>query len=188
VYRDLYRDFDDARTPDLKFRIHTNGLLLTSKLWDSVPKIHRKISEMEVSIDAASAGTYARLRRNGHFEILLKRLAFIRSLKDGGFIPNLIFSFVVQKDNFREMPDFVALAENYGADVVNFSALFDWGTYSAAELKALQVHLPDHPEHSELLAVLRHEKMRRPVVSLGNLSDLVTSPGRKQELLLPVPV
>lgn len=188
VYRDLYRDFDDTKTPDLKFRIHTNGLLLTSNLWNSIPKIHKRISEMEVSIDAASAGTYTRLRRNGHFEVLLKRLEFIRSLKDGGYIPNLIFSFVVQKDNFREMPDFVALAEKYRADIVNFSALFDWGTYSASDLSALQVHLPGHPEHREFLATLRHAKMSSPIVRLGNLSGLVDSPERMQDRLVPVPI
>jgi MoaA/NifB/PqqE/SkfB family radical SAM enzyme len=167
VYREFLTKFDPQQYPNLRLDLRTNGLLFSERLWDSLPNIHDSIDSVHISIDAATSATYKTLRRGGNFDVLLKRLEFIGNLRASGHIRQLIYSFVVQKTNFREMPNFVELAKKGNCDSVNFKPLLDWGTYSKAFLAALQVHEPAHPEHSDFLEVLSAPSLRDPMVKLA---------------------
>ncbi len=172
LFRKLLQTLDPNSYPNLRLRLHTNGLLLTPDLWRSMAKIHSLIDELEVSIDAATDATYRRLRRGGELALLRQRLAFLQSVRREGHIRRLVFSFVVQQENFAEMPEFVALGDRYGADRFYFSGLINWGTFSAKEYSDLAVHRPSHPRHSEFLSVLSHPSLSRHNVSLGNLTSI----------------
>jgi hypothetical protein len=58
---------------------------------------------------------------------------FIASLRRDGPVQTLQLSFVVQANNWREMPEFVDPAARFGADRVLFSGLRDWSTFSGDE-------------------------------------------------------
>jgi MoaA/NifB/PqqE/SkfB family radical SAM enzyme len=154
--------------------LSSNAIGWTPRQWEAIPsKIRELILSTDISIDAATAETYAINRRGGNFERLLENLEFISSLRRDGPLKHVGISFVVQDNNFKEMPAFVRLGMNYGFDLVYFGQLLDWGTFSEEELKRRSVHFPDHPRHSELLRVLCDDIFQVPIAYLGNLSDLV---------------
>ena len=152
--------------------LHTNGLLWTPRLWETIPaEIRALIRSAEVSIDAASPETYAVNRRGGSFATLLERLEFIQTLRLAGPLERLTMSMVVQENNFHEMREFVVLSKRFGADAAYFSRLADWGTFDQEDLRKRSVHRADHPRHRELLDVLSDGLFDDAIVVLGNLAE-----------------
>ncbi|MGH9022862.1 MAG: SPASM domain-containing protein [Acidimicrobiia bacterium] len=151
----------------------SNGLLWTRANWEAIDEdVRLLIKGAAISIDAATPGTYAANRRGGNWDHLLANLELISELRRDGPLRHLTISMVVQDNNFREMPDFVRLGRRFGADVVYFSQLVDWGTFEPAELRRRQVHRRDHACHRDFLDVLDDEVLRDPIAFLGNLTEL----------------
>jgi LPS sulfotransferase NodH len=179
LYRSFLRRMDASKLPELRILLMTNGLTLDPIMWDSFRAAHPAIAGVSISIDAASAETYA-LNRGGSFDKLLRNLRFLGSLRRRGKIDFFEISFVVQANNFREMPDFVRLAQRVECSSVLFMKLIHWpGTFSAAELARRAVHEPEHPRHREFLQVLQEPILGAPGVDLSNLSDLRAAPPRE---------
>ena len=157
----------NARTKDIpKLRLHSNGQLWTRQRWERLPRLHDRVKEAEISMDAATAATYAVNRPGGSFTQLLDNLAYLAEQP----FP-LTLSMVVQQNNFREIPLLVELATSLNAHVY-LSRLVNWGTFAKAEFTRRAVHLPTHPEHQQLVALLR-EYLNRPQINLGNLLPLL---------------
>ena len=161
--------------PHLKnLHIQTNGQLWTPKMWGTIPEeIRRLVKTAEISIDAASSETYSVNRRGGNFARLLENLAFISALRKKGPLNSLTISMVVQENNFKEMPDFVRLGKYFDFDIVSFGRLMNWGTFSEEEFSNRAIHLTSHPNHLELLELLRGEEFQESIVYLGNLTELI---------------
>ncbi len=159
--------------PNLEtLHLHTNAMLWTPRMWDPIPEdIRALITTAEISIDGASASTYEVNRRGGKWEVLLQNLEFVKSLRAQGPLKWLNFSMVVQDNNFSEMADFVRLGQRFGADMVYFSQLVNWGTFSDEEFTARAVHLSTHSRHDALKKVMRDEIFDEKIVALGNLSE-----------------
>lgn len=159
--------------PALRIHLHTNAQLWTPALWEKLPEqVRDRVVSTEISIDAAAEATYLKNRKGGSWRRLLENLAFIASLRERGPLCWIKFHMVVQENNFLEMPDFIELGHEFGADEVYFSALLDWKVLDPGDFKQRAVHEPGHPRHRELLQILEHPRLQDPVVSLGNLSSL----------------
>ncbi len=153
--------------------LHTNALLWTPRLWSTIPEeIREVIASAHVSIDAATAATYAVNRRGGVFARLLENLQFVAQLRAEGPLRTLAISMVVQANNFREMVQFVGLGADLSVDVVYFSQLVNWGTFSDEEYQQRAVHLPTHPAHLAFREVLTPLLAAGPFVQLGNLTHI----------------
>src|SRR5262249_16198648 len=90
----------------------------------------------------------------------------------------------VQANNFREMPEFVALGQRHGCDRVTFHQMLDWGTFPPEEFAARAVQLASHPEHGNFLDMLQNPSLEDSVVYLPNLTDLKRQTARKQPMAL----
>jgi len=160
---------------DLKVHLHTNGLLLTPQKWAELGEEAGRVVAVTVSVDAASESTY-RLNRGGDWGRLRENLLFLSTLPG----VRLQLNFVVQANNFGEMPEFVRLASGYSASQVFFAGLRNWDAvapsssrnlhpiFSDLEYQQRAVHLPSHPQHGQLLEVLRDPVLRDPRVVLGD--------------------
>lgn len=170
-YRDILKCLDLSTAPRLQaVHLHTNGQLWTRQAWAELPNLHHLVRSAEISVDAASAETYAQIRRGGGFEKLLENLEFL-----AGLGIEVLLSCVVQAGNLHELEAFCDLAERFGF-ASYFSKLVNWGTFSRGDYTARAVHLAAHPRHPELLERLRRIACR-PGVSLGNLAPLVAAEG-----------
>ncbi len=148
TYRDLLRSLDPAAYPNMRLRLHTNALLFTHAVWETLGSAREMLTTVLVSIDAATPETYSVNRRGGDWATLRRNLAFVSRLGR-----TLRLCFVVQANNWREMPAFVTMARGYGA-VVQFQKLRSWITYSPEEYTSRAVHLAEHPERGAFLQLL----------------------------------
>lgn len=119
----IYRDFlyNLKETPNIKFILKTNGLLIEKKI-KKLP-ILNQIKRLEISIDAACKETYSIVRPPGDWDKLIKNLEFLKNLKI-----KLMFNFTIQSNNFNDIYNFINLCNKYNA-MPNFTLLQDWGTW-----------------------------------------------------------
>lgn len=104
----------------------TNGVLFTEEKFNPLPEMYEKI-RIYISIDAAKPETYAKMRPGGNWEKLNKNLEMLSQKKKLGLIDRFIIQFVVQMDNYKEIPNFVALGKRLGVTYVYFNNIRNWG-------------------------------------------------------------
>lgn len=172
-FRSVLSRLNRREYPRLRLHLITNGLLLTPQRWSAFPNLAEMISVLSVSIDASRAETYEKLRRPGKWSTLMTNLEFIAGLRKAGIIRRLWINFVVQKENYREMLDFVALGDRLGVDQVWFQRVVNYGAYDEATFEDIDVTSTQHPEHPELLEILRQPLLSGPRINREMLMSLL---------------
>jgi MoaA/NifB/PqqE/SkfB family radical SAM enzyme len=162
-YKELMQHVaDNLQDRQITFQIATNGstLLANRRLLESAIK---NISSFRVSIDAASKETYENIRRGGNWENLLKNLKFLSELRAANDDFLIASDFLIQADNFRELTDYVKLADSYGFDHIRIQHLWNWDTWDQDTFNGKNVFDPKHPDHAELMKIINgldHPKLR----------------------------
>ena len=111
--------------PNIKFDLHTNGLLLNEKMLKEL-NILDKLSYVQISIPAATKDVYDSIVLNGNFDLLMENLNFISNLKKEKKIEGIFLFFVVSKINLNDAKEFMNIAKKYSAEVF-YWRLRDWG-------------------------------------------------------------
>jgi MoaA/NifB/PqqE/SkfB family radical SAM enzyme len=158
-----------AQYPNLKFSIISNGQLFDRRAFETFD-LKGRLIQVDISIDAARPETYKVVRRGGDFNRLLRNLQFLDDLriKEGeGF--RLILRFVVSAMNYREIPEFVALARGFRADSVLFTIIRNWGSFSRSEFEEMNVASPRNPLHEEFVRILGSPELLNPIVDMGSI-------------------
>lgn len=163
----VLRGLDRTRYLNLDVDLLTNGQLLTERRWKSLGTGAELIRDIGVSIDAATEETYSELRRGGSWTNLRKNLGFLRELRRGGELRATGLNFVIQEQNFREIPAFIRLGQELEVDRTVFLYIQKWGSVmSTAQYERAAVHHPSHPLHAELRTVLESPECSLPGVML----------------------
>jgi Iron-sulfur cluster-binding domain len=170
-WRSVLAALNPTEYSELKLDILTNGLLLRRQ-WHEFPALKTMIAHLQISVDAARPKTYAIVRYPGLWEELRPNLDFISKIRRSGEIPSLGINFVVQKENFREMIEFIQLGKELGVDFVLFQRMFNFGSFTEEAFRERDVASPMHPDHTELCELLKHPLMRDPLVERSSLSSL----------------
>jgi len=142
-----------AKTKDLfpnlkEVWLYSNGMLFDEKNWVRVAPLGKNYElKIFISLDAATKETYLKIRRGSNWERVMDNLKMLSEKRRSKKYNQLIFAFCVQRDNYMEMPQFVRMAKEIGADAVHFERLF----HAPAELC---VHQSEHPEHQGFRAAL----------------------------------
>jgi MoaA/NifB/PqqE/SkfB family radical SAM enzyme len=158
--------------PGLRIFLQTNGQLFTPDRWENLSSIRASIYAFDVSVDAATEQTYLVNRRGGSFSRIMKNLEFLGEKRKVGEFQEFIISFVVQKNNWQEMAEFVRLGQRFGVDLVRFTRLKNWGTFSHSEYLSRAVHLREHPENEAFRRELTHPIFNEKIVSFSNLTEI----------------
>lgn len=162
--RRLLELIDDESCPDLVLEIISNGTLFSETEWNKYPGIHSKVRSVRISVDAAHKDTFEKLRRLGNHENFVKNMEFLSQLRAKEVFPILCFSFTYQRDNFREMKEFVAFCQRMNCDFVIFERLQNLGAFSDAEYRERAVHYPTHPLYREFIDVIGDPVFRGSIV------------------------
>jgi radical SAM protein with 4Fe4S-binding SPASM domain len=165
---------DMPSNPNMQIFLHTNGLLFDAEHWEQLGKTRDRITRIGISIDAACASTYS-LNRKASWAKLMENINFIdhiRALK-----PAIVMGlfFVVQANNFCEMPEFVRFGRNHKAHWISFTALRNWGTYTAEEYLDRAVHIPSHPLHKQFQETLHSPELKDSIVIVESFSPKLIS-------------
>ena len=110
--------------------INTNALLLNEK--NAARLLASKISELNVSFDATTADTYQKIR-GGDFNKLLNNVrGFMRAREAAGRHDlRVVMNMTLMRANIEELPDFIRMAKELGADEVQYWRMNDGDFYHA---------------------------------------------------------
>jgi len=111
-FPDVVRMFDDQ---GIRKTLLTNGLLLEKR----IAEIRGQFNEIIVSIDGSKASTHDTIRGVRSFDRIVSGIGRLVQDKPR---PLVSVRTVVQRNNFREIPDMVRLAKSLGVDRVSFLA------------------------------------------------------------------
>lgn len=172
-YRSILAALNRADYPELYLYLITNGQLTTVERWRQFPDLLEMIDILSVSVDAARAETYERLRYPGKWQTLIKNLELIAEMRRSGSIRRFQINFVVQEENFRELLEFVELGIRIGVDSIWLQRLTNYGAYAEDAFTRADVTSPLHPKHMELLDILRNPIMAHPAIDMEMLMPLL---------------
>ncbi len=108
--------------------IMTNGTLFTQKEWEQLEGKYEHINFM-VSVDAATKDTYEKVRCGGNWKKLMDNMDFMSNLRKENKIDKVTVIMIVQKANYKEIPDFIKWAKDMGFDRVSLSHIRNWWTF-----------------------------------------------------------
>jgi len=158
-FRKFLFQFDPKKWPKLQtIYLVTNGILFNKKNWDLMETAHPYLNFVEISIDAGTKDTYEnKTRLGGNWDVLIENLKFVSTIDT---IKNLRISFVVQKDNYKEMArgahiissifkDRIAQGDLDEYTTLYFGRIAQWNHMTEEETFDKDVANPLHPEHEE---------------------------------------
>lgn len=125
----------DQFTKIKALKLLTNGNILQENLWNRMIQTLNGKIKVTFSIDAATPETYRKIRRGGTLEKVERHLAYCKKLRHAGKLELFRITFVMQKDNYKEIVRFAEMGKRYGVDIVNFTYIRNWGTYSMEEFR-----------------------------------------------------
>ena len=170
-YRQVMKQTADLY-PALKIGLTTNGQLLDRKAWEEC-RLEGRVCLVQVSVDAASAETYAIVRRPGNFHRLMANLEFLADLRRTGRIDKFELPFVVQARNYREMGRFILLAKSLAVDTVIFTLIDHWGRGMDDQAYAdAKIWDRDHPDFADFAQSLTDPIFDDPIVRLNGLQAI----------------
>lgn len=158
VYTDLMHYICSKELNHVRHTLQTNGSYLKKKS-DLVCALLPSMENIRVSFDAACAETYQRVRVNGQWHQLLDNVRWLREqINQRAPSCRLEADFVVQLDNYREVPAFVKLCDELGVDHINWQKMWNWDTWSPVEFSRRNIYNDQHPLYSELTQVFAEAK------------------------------
>lgn len=168
VYRKLW--MSNAGKKSKYFQILSNGTLFTETIWQMFEAGRESSILLCVSIDAATEETYRKIRRGGNWQSLMANMKFAGNLRASGKISYFRLNFVVQRENYKEIPQFIELAKSFNADRVLFTRILNWGTYSDEEFERITMVDKNGSPKAELQKILDQPICKDEIVDLGTFN------------------
>jgi molybdenum cofactor biosynthesis enzyme MoaA len=111
--------------PHVRINLITNGTVLDKELSDALNAV--RMNYVIVSVNAATRDTYTRVAKKDLFDRVIGNLRGWIELADQHPCErfSVYASFVVMRSNFRELPQFIRLAEGMGAEVQLLNVIGD---------------------------------------------------------------
>lgn len=151
----IYKEFLKSEfTPNVNYEIRSNGTLIKRHIDELSVLPNLKI--IKLSIDAATAPTYERVRRPARWNTLLENIDYLNLLKDQ-FSFHVYASFVIQQENLEDVLEFINFCEDNEIDSCDFTLLQDWGSFPNFSSQA--VHLSNHPLHYRFRQIISDSRL-----------------------------
>lgn len=155
VYFDLLEYIIRTGKNNIKHIIQTNGSYLKSK-GELVTYLLPHLQELRISFDAATADTYHKIRINGVWDNLLDNVRWVMNEITTKNLPvKVTADFVVQRDNYKEIPLFKTLCDELGIKHINYQKMWDWASWPKEEFNQHNVYTQEHPEYNNVINLLK---------------------------------
>jgi len=147
--------------------ILSNGFCLTPSKFDELAQLWENINVF-ISMDGSRKETAEKLRAGLNFDTWKNNMSYISKMKQEDKVKKLAFNFVVQRDNYEQMPEFAEMCLNqFHADQIKFSRVFNWGNYSAEEFNQKTMFDDNNNMKLELKELIcRNSILERPEIHL----------------------
>ena len=141
--------------PKIRFDVHTNGILCSQSMCTKLG-IENKLSTIQISMHAATKETYDQIALGGNFDKIIENLEWLSEMKKSGKLFDIHLFFVIQLTNYKEMAEFVKLAQKYHAKAF-FWDYRDWGTRLGEHYDELAVFNPENIEHENFIRLITQD-------------------------------
>lgn len=173
IYREMLQKINGDDFPNLEVYLQTNGVMFTPKMWNKIHKIHKNLRNCSISFDAGTKETYeSKTRIGGNWDLLVDNCRFLdkKIIEMKNFSVN--YDFVVQADNYKEMPEYIDFIYNNfpNCSSISFSLLTDWGTWPKNIYEKKCIWKDTHLEFKQFLKVLKNPAFKKSKINLGNLT------------------
>lgn len=149
--------------PNLRFRILTNGVMMTEKIQNRYADMFRRISAMSISIDAGNKKSYDKVRLGGDWDLLWKNINYLYNTQKQRDINDFDWAWqvVLQEDNFESIPDLIDLAYNYPDRLpfIVISPILNWGTFTDEDFTNKSVISQTSKNYNRLMEILNTPKV-----------------------------
>ncbi len=176
-YSPYYRQLLLTDLQRKKISLKSNGTLFNEENWRLLDGKYSTV-DVRISVDAATAETYQKLR-GGDFNQLMHNLTMLGDLCRQKQIRKFGLNFVIQRDNFHEMPAFVRLGQALGVTHINFQRLNDWGTLPKQEFLKQCLIIDNKYLDYDLWCVLQDPLFKDPMVDLKGLQRYIDASERR---------
>jgi MoaA/NifB/PqqE/SkfB family radical SAM enzyme len=150
VYLELLEYIISKGKRNIQNIIQTNGSLLIAKQ-DLVKQLLPYITEIRISFDAGSADVYNVTRIGGNWENLIENVKFlVKYVNENNIQTKILADFVVQKNNYKDLPNYVALCNELGIEVNKTQKMWNWGTWNTELFNDMDVYNTDHPLYEDV--------------------------------------
>lgn len=162
----IFNNLTPQHAPNLKgICLITNGNLATPSRWEQLSEYTRSlINKISFSVDTTKEDLYKVIRRGGHLPTVLENIRFFTSLTTR---PKIRMTMVVQKDNYQEIENFVALGVSLGVDDLSFFKIQNWGVFPSSYFNTYKGLSPSEEEHVRE-SITRCKKVFKPCPKLLN--------------------
>ena len=145
----LFRQFFATEfSSNVHYYIRSNATLIKKYIADL--KLLSNLRNIEVSLDAASAGVYEKVRYPGKWRTVVENIDYLVELrKNYSFYMNA--SFVIQRSNLDDVLPFVDFCNERGIEP-SFNLLQDWASFEDYQSEC--VHRPYDALHSQFLEII----------------------------------
>jgi MoaA/NifB/PqqE/SkfB family radical SAM enzyme len=155
----------------------TNGLLLTRENREKI--LSNKISNISFSLDAATAETYKKIRHCNFREVINNIKCLICERNNRGLtMPKISINMTLMRENIKEVPEFIRLAEQLDANV-HLYHLIKGPSYQYGWFDYESQHCSNDPEIHDLYveeAFKVAEELGVEIIFIGKRSLLKKNP------------
>lgn len=150
VYVELFNYIISTGKTNIQNIIQTNGSLFTAKK-DLVKAFLPYVSDLRISFDAGCAETYGLTRVGGDWDRLIENVKFVVALiKEHNFKTVVSADYVVQKNNYKDLPQFVEVCKELDIRVNITHKMWNWGTWDDETFNDMNIYHPKHPLYQDL--------------------------------------
>jgi hypothetical protein len=134
--------------PHLDVELFTNGLLIPIK-WSKIG--NPCIKRFNISVDACTKTTYEKMRHPAKWEQITESLHFVAKLSAS----RVQLNFVVQADNFHEIPGFIKMTKDYGFNVAHLARIIRQWYHTDEQWMRMNVFDSRHILHNDFLKIMK---------------------------------
>lgn len=150
VYIELFEYIISTKKLNIQNIIQTNGSLFISKQ-DLLLRLLPYISDIRISFDAGTENSYKLTRVGGQWENLIKNVKFlVNIIKENNFATKVSADFVVQKNNYKDLPQYAELCKQLGIVVNITQKMWNWGSWDTDTFNEMNVYNPDHQLYNDV--------------------------------------
>ena len=154
-----------------ELHLHTNGLKLTKRWWDTHERLHPLVRHLQLSLDAGDKESYEKVRLGGKWETIMENIEFIgkelRKERDVDVSVNII----LQKDNYKSLPKFLEISHKWDFHAC-ISKINKWKHLSDEQFSEMAAWHPDHPEYPDFVNMIKSLLPLKDIrLSFGNLIE-----------------
>ena len=173
---DIFKIIDYARRKGSIVKLDTNATLLNQE--NIIKLVNSNPSIISVSLDGITKKSFEKIRKGAKFDKIIENLKNLIKYRDDSKSKTQIhLFFVLQKDNIKDLVDFIKFGSSINVDVINGTLAISFG--KAENKKLRQIGKEDIDNLKKGLEEIRKDVKTK--INIEGIDDFLENPESKEE-------